>query len=224
MIRLLEFHRSSNCAKVRIALNYKGIPFETEEMTAADRGPLLRTANWPLVPVIVDGDVVMRDSEAILHYLESNYRQQPSLTPATPEEIRRGEAVRDEMQQRLRPLMRRLFIEAMKEPDRRDAGALEGIVEELQAVVELLEGKLEGNAFLLGERMSIYDVVLACGLMPARPRPDYAAQSPIWAFFQDHLSIPDRFRNVNRWMDRVLAFDGDGAGAPVRDERAEQRV
>jgi glutathione S-transferase len=213
MIRLMEFHRSSNCLKVRIALKYKGIPFETEEMFATDRSPMLETANWPLVPVIVDGDVAMRDSEAILHYLESNYRDTPSLTPEGQDAIRHGESLMLRARLALGPLLRRIYGEAMKAPELRVPTALEGIDGEIERALEPLERALEGKSFLLGERMSMYDVLVASSLAPLKPRPDYAAQSPVWAFFGEHLSVPARFGNVSGWIDRILAYDRERAGA-----------
>lgn len=213
MIRLLEFHRSPNCARVRIALGYKEIPFEMEEMSAADRSPMLRAANWPLVPVLLDGEIAMRDSEAILHYLESNYRDGPALTPGTVEEIRRGEALRDDLLHRLRPTIRVLYREAAKQPAERTPAALSRVQSELEDTLARIEDALGGRPFLLGDGMSLYDVVLACALTPARAREDYAAQSPMWAFFREHLSIPQRFHNVNGWLDRVLAYDREAAAA-----------
>jgi glutathione S-transferase len=213
MIKLMEFHRSGNCVKVRIALNYKGIPFETEEMSGADRSPLIRAANWPFVPVIVDGDVVMRDSEAILHYLEANYKDRPSLTPATAEAIRQGDALVAEAQGRVRPILRRMFGQGMQAPADRDPRALEGIGDELAKAVEPLEKALEGKKFLLGDRMSYHDILVAGSLWMTRPRPDFIAVSPIWAFFAEHISLPARFKNLHAWLDRVLAYDREPAGA-----------
>lgn len=212
MIRLLEFHRSPNCAKVRVALGYKDLPFEPVEMSASDRAPMLTAAGWPLVPVLLDGPVSMRDSEAILHYLESNYRDRPSLTPATIEEIRRGEALRDAAQQNLRPLLRRIYGAAMRAPADRDPELVRGIGEEVRAAVLPLERELSGKPFLLGERLSLYDIVVGCALMPARPNPVYAAQSPLWAFLLEHVSLPADVPNVHGWLDRVLAFDPAGPG------------
>ena len=215
MIRLLEFHRSPNCASVRIALHYKGIPFVTEEMSAEDRAPMLKAVNWPLVPVILDGQVAMRDSEAILHYLESNYRDAPSLTPPTRDEIRQGEALRDVIKGRLRPVLGRAYGEAFKSPAQRDPAALKDVVDQLGEALQPVERALDGRAFLVGGNMSLYDIVIACTLMPARGRADYAEQSPMWAFFREHLSIPEGLRNVNAWLDRVLIYDDVAWRAPA---------
>ena len=213
MIKLMEFHRSSNCAKVRIALNFKGIPFQTQEMSGADRAPMMKAANWPLVPVIVDGDVTMRDSEAILHYLEANYRDRPSLTPASADDIRKGESIVREAQRQLGPALRKIFGQALKNPAERDPGAMEGIVEEIARAADGLERELAGKKFLVEDRMTMYDILAAAPLMITLPRPDYAAQSPMWAYFAEHLSLAPRLVNVRGWLDRVLAYDREPADA-----------
>jgi glutathione S-transferase len=207
MILLLEFHRSPNCAKVRVALNYKGIPFEMEEMSANDRTPMRETANWPLVPVIVDRQVRMRDSEAILHYLESNYRQAPSLTPAEIEEVRRGEGLRDEVQPRLRPILRGLFGQALKPPAEQDGSWIKGVGPKLEEALKPLEQRLGERSYLTGDEMSIYDIILACPLAVTRAPAEYAAQSPVWAFLREQVSLPKSLPHIGAWMDRVLAYD-----------------
>ncbi|MEJ2794357.1 glutathione S-transferase family protein [Iodobacter sp. LRB] len=77
MIKLYEFAASGNCHKVRLLLSLLDIPYEsimvngaTREHKSADylaRNPLGQ------VPVLVDGDVILRDSQAILVYLARQY-------------------------------------------------------------------------------------------------------------------------------------------------------
>ena len=207
MIRLLEFHRSANCAKVRIALRYKGLAFEMSEMSAADRAPMVAAAGWPLVPILIDGDVALRDSEAILHYLESNYRKPPVLTPASIEEIRAGERIVAEAMHGLRPLIRRVYGQALRTPGERDPSALESVPRELEEALEPVDRDLTGKSFLLGDTPSLYDVQLAPVLTTFRPNPTYASQSPMWAFFAENLSLPRSLTNVGPWVDRVMAWD-----------------
>jgi glutathione S-transferase len=107
----------------------------------------------------------------------------------------------------------KIYGQALKAPEEREPRALDGIVDEIAKAVEPLERALEGKRFLVGDRMSMYDILAAAPLTPTLPRPDYAAQSPIWAFFAQHLSLPDRLKNVHAWLDRVLAYDREPAGA-----------
>ncbi|WP_157669770.1 glutathione S-transferase family protein [Chitinibacter sp. GC72] len=77
MIQLYEFALSGNCHKVRLMLSLLGIPYQSIAVNGAERehkSPEFLAKN-PLgqVPVLVDGDVVLRDSQAILVYLARQY-------------------------------------------------------------------------------------------------------------------------------------------------------
>jgi glutathione S-transferase len=77
MIKLYEFAASGNCHKVRMMLALLDIPYESIMVNGATREH--KSADYlamnPLgqVPVLVDGDVVLRDSQAILVYLARQY-------------------------------------------------------------------------------------------------------------------------------------------------------
>lgn len=77
MIKLYEFAISGNSHKVRLLLSLLNIPYESILVNGAARehkSPEFLAMN-PLgqVPVLVDGDVVLRDSQAILVYLTRQY-------------------------------------------------------------------------------------------------------------------------------------------------------
>jgi glutathione S-transferase len=77
MIKLYEFAASGNCHKVRLLLSLLDIPYESIMVNGAAREH--KSADYlamnPLgqVPVLVDGGVVLRDSQAILVYLARQY-------------------------------------------------------------------------------------------------------------------------------------------------------
>ncbi|QBC44880.1 glutathione S-transferase family protein [Iodobacter fluviatilis] len=77
MIKLYEFAASGNCHKVRLMLSLLDIPYESIMVNGAVREH--KSAQYlamnPLgqVPVLVDGDVILRDSQAILVYLARQY-------------------------------------------------------------------------------------------------------------------------------------------------------
>jgi maleylpyruvate isomerase len=87
-VKLYSFFRSSASYRTRIALNYKGIAYETVPIdlrapASAQRAPDFLTLNPEgLVPVLVDGDKVVRQSLAIIEYLEET-RPAPPLLPGT---------------------------------------------------------------------------------------------------------------------------------------------
>jgi len=75
---------SPNLWKVRLALRYKGIPFETIWLTYPEIKPTIgkycqQDAEAPTLPTIQHGDVWVYESFDILQYLEKTYPDTPSL-------------------------------------------------------------------------------------------------------------------------------------------------
>lgn len=81
-MKLWELAPSPNNTKVRMALRYKGIPFEVAPVEPSDRAPVLAASGQEATPVIEDRGIVMPESEAILHYLDANYPDTPGCSPA----------------------------------------------------------------------------------------------------------------------------------------------
>jgi len=87
-ISLYSYWRSSAAYRVRIALNLKGLDYAIVPVSLAPgefehRKEAYRAINpQMLVPFLVDGDVRIGQSMAILEYLEENYAD-VSLLPAT---------------------------------------------------------------------------------------------------------------------------------------------
>ena len=84
---LYSYWRSSAAFRVRIALNLKGLHYETRAIHLLREGgeqhtPAYATLNpQELVPTLLDGERVLTQSMAILEYLDET-RPQPSLLPA----------------------------------------------------------------------------------------------------------------------------------------------
>lgn len=76
MITLYGAPLSGNAHKIRIALALLGLPYDEITVTGAERKTPDFLALNPLgqIPVLVDGDVVLRDSQAILAYLAARHR------------------------------------------------------------------------------------------------------------------------------------------------------
>jgi len=79
MIRFFELGPSPNNTKVRMALRFKGLEFEAVPVDPFDRAQVVEASGQQLTPVIEDRGIVLNDSEAILHYLDANYRETPRL-------------------------------------------------------------------------------------------------------------------------------------------------
>ena len=80
MIKLHDVELSGNCYKVRLFAALAGIPLDicSVDLAAGEHKspPFLALNPWAQVPLLVDGDVVLRDSHAILVYLASRHGAQ----------------------------------------------------------------------------------------------------------------------------------------------------
>jgi maleylpyruvate isomerase len=84
-MKLYSYFRSSAAYRVRIALNLKGLSYETVPVhLLRDGGEHLRPDYRALnpdaiLPTFIDGDEVMNQSLAIIEYLDETYREPPLL-------------------------------------------------------------------------------------------------------------------------------------------------
>ena len=187
MITLYSFPPSGNSHKVRLALRLLGLSFDEVTLSGgAHKRPEFIDLN-PLgqVPVLVDGDVVLRDSQAILVYLAARYRP-GDWDGHDPAE--RG---------RIAQWLSLAANEIAAGPNRLRLAALFGARVENEAataltarVLGILEAKLAGADWLEGGRLTIAD--LACA--------PYLALSPQGGV--DLYSSP----NVRAWTSRLAAL------------------
>jgi maleylpyruvate isomerase len=88
-VKLYGYFRSSATYRVRIALNLKGLAWETALIdlrppVSAQHTPQFRAVNPEgLIPVLIDGPHTLTQSLAIMEYLEETHPE-PPLLPRTP--------------------------------------------------------------------------------------------------------------------------------------------
>lgn len=87
---MITFYYGSGSApawRVWLALEYKGLPYEFKLMSFSDgdlKTPAYRALNpRGKVPLIVDGDFTLSESNAIVEYLEEQYPATPRLLPGS---------------------------------------------------------------------------------------------------------------------------------------------
>lgn len=86
MIKLYTYFRSSAAYRVRIALNLKGLPYESIPVHLLRDGGAQHSADYvrlnpaELVPTLVDGGLTLGQSLAIIEYLEETHPT-PALLP-----------------------------------------------------------------------------------------------------------------------------------------------
>lgn len=85
MLILYSYYRSSASYRVRIALHYKGLPFEYESIHMLKDGGQQHSDSYRainpagLVPALIDGGKTLTQSLAIMEYLEETYPDNPIM-------------------------------------------------------------------------------------------------------------------------------------------------
>ncbi len=86
MLELYQFELSHYCEKVRLILDYKGLPYRKIEVTPGlGQFDLYRMSGQRQVPVLKDGTEIIADSTAIARYLDQRYPEQP-IIPTDPKQ------------------------------------------------------------------------------------------------------------------------------------------
>lgn len=152
-------------AKVRIALDEKGIayekisvPFTRDDGYQPKHPDVLAINPKGQVPVLVDGGVPLYDSTIILEYLEDRHPE-PRLYPRDIGErarCRQLEAAADEI---FFPPVLELIQEVFYKPDpeKRDAARVERAAAQIAATYDRLERDLAGREYLCGA-FSVADI------------------------------------------------------------------
>ena len=95
-LRLYTYWRSSACYRIRIALNLKGLAYESEPVHLAkgeQHSAAFSEVNpQELIPVLRHGDRVLRQSLAIMEYLDETFPERP-LLPAVGRDRQRARAI-----------------------------------------------------------------------------------------------------------------------------------
>ena len=187
MLTLYRIPFSTNVERVALALAHKGVDVEWVDVDPEDRTPVVEVSGQELVPVLVDGELVLHDSPRILEHLERRFPEPPLFPrdPARREELR---SFLDWFNQIWKRPPNLIAAEELKpQPDRARIAELEG---RIAASLDRFEALLAGRDFLFGDELTAADVT-------AFPFLKYAV---LW---QD--GDPDRFHEILR---ETMALDG----------------
>jgi maleylacetoacetate isomerase len=214
-LKLYSYWRSSASYRARLALAYKGLPYEYVPVHLLQDGgqqnaPAYRALNPNgRVPLLVDGDFKLSQSLAIFDYLDSRWPS-PRLFPVEPKSRARTLAICHLMVSDIQPLHNLATLNYLAnagwDQAARDAWCRHWVERGLAAVVAELEGTPE-TACLLGEEPGAADCILVPQLY-AGPRYgiDVATQFPRLARVADRLNAradfalahPDRQPDATR--------------------------
>jgi glutathione S-transferase len=206
MIHLYDFHLSGNAHKVRNLLGLLGVECERHDvdlLAGEHKQPGFLALNpFGQVPVLVDGDTVVRDSAAILVYLGRKYGRGQWL-PVDAE----GEArVQEWLAVAAGPVATGPGLARLIELFGAE-GDLARAREDAHALLAVVEAHLGGRTFpfLVGDRPTIADVAVH----------SYLALAP------DGGVALDDYPNVRAFLERVAKLPGAEPVpvAPAREAR-----
>jgi glutathione S-transferase len=204
-MKLYDFTLSGHAHRARLFLSLLSVPAELHEMDLGNgehrTGPFLSLNPFGQVPVLVDGDVVVTDSTAILVYLAKKHG--PEWLPSDPVGAARvqkwlsvssGEIAYGPCAARLLTVFRQPF----------DASE---VIARAHGILKLIDAELAGRDWIAADRPTIADVALY----------SYIARA--------NEGNVDRFRygHITAWLDRVeslpgfLQFPKSGIGLPEPD-------
>lgn len=201
LLRLYSYWRSSAAYRVRIGLNLKGLRYELIPMHLVRDGGQQHQPEYArlnpqrMVPTLLHGARVMRQSLSILEYLDESWPERP-LLPATARDRARVRALSQVVAADIHPLdnlrVRRYFEQEWGVPPvERDAWMRHWIAEGFQALETLLSDDLVTGTYCHGEAPGMADCCLVPQVYSARRVGlDMAAWPTITRIEQACIALP----------------------------------
>ena len=198
---LYSYWRSSAAYRVRIGLNLKGLPYDIMPVHLLRNGgeqrtPEFREANpQGLVPVLQHGQRTLRQSMAILEYLDEMWPERP-LLPATARDRQRVRALAQVIACDIHPLNNLRVLQYLEHEwgvpqAERETWAKHWMAEGFAAFEALLHDHPSTGAFCDGEVPTLADCCLVPQVYNARRfGVDMAAYPTICAIEAACLALP----------------------------------
>lgn len=175
-MELHNFFRSGTSHRLRIALNLKGIAYQyvaVDLRTEEHLGAAFKMLNpQQLVPALVDGDLTLIQSPAIIEWLEERYPT-PALLPAEATQRARVRALAAIVGCDIHPINNRRILEYLRKQLGCDDTAVQAWCETwIRSGFDAMEAMLAADpgrgAFCFGEAPTIADVYLVPQVESAR--------------------------------------------------------
>ncbi len=175
-MKLYGFFRSGTSHRLRIALNLKGLAYESVavDLRKEEHADKAYRALNPqgLVPTLDTGHDLLIQSPAIVEWLEERYPQ-PPLLPADPGQRARVRALAAIVGCDIHPVNNRRILQALRADFGADEAAVQRwcerwIADGFDAIEALLAADGSRGEFCFGERPSLADVYLVPQVESAR--------------------------------------------------------
>jgi glutathione S-transferase len=156
---------STYCAKVRVVMRHKGIPYEDHEPPDGYGSPAYRNiVAMGTIPGFVDGELVLSESEAIAEYLEERFPD-PCMLPgdaAQRAQVRAASRLHDCW---VEPRLRAMYAQAA--PARRNPLEVEAGAAEFHRRLEGFAAHLGDTHYIVGNDLTLADCAWATSLVQA---------------------------------------------------------
>jgi glutathione S-transferase len=222
MLKLYHVPISFNSRRVWVALLEKGLDFELVQMKLDGdqfQPDFLALNPFHHIPVLVDDDLPVFESLAILDYLEAKYPT-PSLLPTEPQALAIVRMVEMVTVNELLPATRPLVQQSMGLTEV-DSAQLEQAQKQVATVLSTLEKWLGVGPYFSGDRLTLADIV-AGTVVPILPTlgvslNNYPAlqewikrlrQRPSW---QQTEATPEQIEAFKAKMRQLMAKNKPGA-------------
>lgn len=197
-MKLLGYWRSGAAYRVRIALALKGLPFDYEAVNLLKdeqkSGAYLEKNPQGLLPTLIIGDgTLLRQSLAIIEYLEETHPK-PPLLPAAPVDRARARAIAYAIACEAQPFQNLRMQKYLREKSGFDDAAIKAwLAQWVGGAMHAVEAMIaeSGGKFCVGDAPTVADICLVPQV--------YAALR-----FNVDLSGMDR---LNRIYERCIALD-----------------
>jgi maleylpyruvate isomerase len=175
-MQLHNFFRSGSSHRLRIALNLKGLDYEyvaVDLRTEEHLGAAFKALNpQGLVPALVEGDLVLTQSPAIIEWLEERYPT-PPLLPKNLQDRARVRALAAIVGCDIHPINNRRILEYLRKRLGCDEAAAlawcaSWIQDGFQALEALLAADRQRSAFCFGHAPTLADAYLVPQVESAR--------------------------------------------------------
>ncbi len=160
MLKLLGRKTSGNVQKVVFLLEELGLPYEREDygrQFGNTGGAYLRLNPNGKVPTLIDGELVVWESNTILRYLSA--RAGGALLPADPAARSHVERWMDWQLSAVNPFYMAVFLETKKPAEERGA-VLEQAGGNLGQQLAILDADMGARAWIAGQSLSLADICL----------------------------------------------------------------
>ncbi len=190
-----------------LALEVKGLAYTPKRLDNAKReqkaSEFLAINPRSQVPVLVEDDLTVCETFAILTFLDAAHPKQP-LFGETPEATARSWQSISETEPALRDQVGDISRSLFRGKGAEFAEQIAGNAEKVRAELEILESRLESDPFLAGDAMSAADLIA----YPVIMQLDRAGQREEAKDFDLAYPLRDHFPNLAAWGARMESLPG----------------